>query len=102
MIQERLPDSRAAHLLPIVDFLRERGNIPSPRLSYASYTENGFNFDRDGQGVFLFDQPLDLEAVKAHFELPATMGYTRNGIYDERNRLSIEQTVPQKALPTFE
>ena len=94
-IAERVSGSVTAHLLPVVAFLKAQGNTPAPPLSYAQQNPDGFNFDRDGLGTFLFEQPLDVEAVKAHFDFPPTIAFTPEGdVWDNRNRVGIMQSRP--------
>lgn len=81
--------------MPIVAFLKAQGNTPAPPLSYAQQNPDGFNFDRDGLGTFRFEKPLDVEALKAGFDFPPTIGITRQGdIWDSRNRVGISQSRP--------
>ena len=94
-IAEQVPGSLTAHLMPIVAFLKAQGNTPAPPLSYAQQNPDGFNFDRDGLGTFLFEQPLDVEAVKGRFDFPSGIGFTRQGdIWDSRNRVGILRSRP--------
>ena len=73
-------------------FLKAQGNSPAPPLNYARQNPDGFNFDRDGLGTFLFEQPLDVDALKARFAFPSGIGFTRQGdLWDSRNRVGIMQ-----------
>lgn len=95
-IAEQEPGSLTAHLVPIVAFLKDRGNPPAPALSYAQQNPDGFNFDRDGLGKFIFEQPLDMEALKAGFDFPPTIGFTAQGdLWDSRNRVGISWSRPR-------
>ena len=92
---EKVPGSLTAHLMPLVTFLKEQGNTPSAALSYAQQNPDGFNFDRDGVGVFLFEHPLEVEAIKARFDFPPTIAFTPEGdVWDDRNRVGIMQSHP--------
>lgn len=94
-IAEKVPGSLTAHLIPLVAFLKAQGNTPAPPLSYAQQNPDGFNFDRDGLGTFLFENPLDVEAIKVHFDLPSGIGFTRQGdLWDSRNRVGISRSRP--------
>lgn len=95
LIAEKEPGSLTAHLLPVVAFLKAQGNAPSAALSYAQQNPDGFNFDHDGVGVFLFEKPLDVAAIRAHFDFPPTIGFTPEGdVWDDRNRVGIMQLHP--------
>ena len=95
-IAEKVPGSLTAHLLPLVAFLKAQGNTPAPPLSYAQQNPDGFNFDRDGLGTFLFEKPLDVKAIKAHFDLPSGINFTRQGdLWDSRNRVGISRSRPR-------
>ena len=97
-IAEQVPGSLTAHLLPVVAFLKAQGNPPAPPLSYAPQNPDGFNFDRDGLGKFRFEKPLDVAAIKAHFDFPSGIGFTREGdLWDSRNRVGIMQARPVSA-----
>ena len=73
LISEKMPDSRTAHLQPLIDFLQVQGNPPWRAPDYRPAGTNGFYFDRDGYGTFYFEQPLNLSALAARFDLPATI-----------------------------
>ena len=97
-IAERVSGSVTAHLLPVVAFLKAQGNPPAPARSSGQPEPDGFQFDRDGLGTFLFEQPLDVAAVKARFAFPSGIGFTRQGdIWDSRNRVGILQARPVSA-----
>lgn len=97
-IAERASGSVTAHLLPVVAFLKAQGNPPAPPLSYAQQGPGGFQFDRDGLGTFLFEKPLDVEALKARFDFPPTINFTRQGdLWDSRNRVGISRSRPLSA-----
>ena len=99
-IAEQEPDSLTAHLLPVVAFPKAQGNSPAPPLSYAQQNPDGFNFDRDGLGTFLFEQPLDVDALKARFAFPSGIGFTRQSdLWDSRNRVGIMQARPASSEP---
>lgn len=101
-IAEQEGHSRTAHLLPLIAFLEAQGNPPHPIPPYLVAGENGFYFDRDGFGTFLFEQPLDLAGLSAHFELPDTIKLAKTSVYDARNFVSINQLFPQGPVPTFD
>ena len=94
-IAEKFDGSRTAHLQPLVDFLTAQGNPPWLGPSYQPKRENGFYFDRDGFGTFYFEQPLDLAALSAHFELPASIVLSETAVCDSRNFVSISQVISQ-------
>ena len=90
--------SHTEHLRPIIDFLIEQGNPPTPRPSYLRLEPDGFYIDRDGVGEFLFEQPLDVAAIQARFDLPPGIGFTRQGdLWDSPNRKGIMQSHPVSA-----
>jgi hypothetical protein len=93
-IAEKFDNSRTAHLQPLIDFLKAQGNQPWPVPSYRPIGADGFDFDRDGYGNFYFRDPLDLEAVRRHFSLPATITAQNGAIWDERNGVGIVQAMP--------
>ncbi len=83
-------DSRTVHLQPLIDFLTAQGNVPA--------SEN-FTFDRDGYGSYYFAQALDMEALRAQFELPITLLLTKDTVQDTRNFVRITQAFgPQPVL----
>lgn len=103
VLVEKLPDSRTAHLLPVVEFLKSQGNTPWLAPSYRPVGADGFDFDRDGFGNFYFDEPLDLKAVRMHFSLPGTITFTQDGgIWDQRNLVGIAQAKPVTAPLSFD
>ena len=93
-ILEKMPDSRTAHLQPLIDFLKAQGNPPWVFPSYRRAGADGFDFDRDGFGNFYFQVPLDLAAVRRHFSLPPTIVFTKSSIWDQRNMVGIDQALP--------
>ena len=94
-IAERASGSVTAPLLPMAAFLKAQGNPPAPPLSSGQQEPDGFHFDRDRLSTFLFEQPLDGEAVKVHFDFPSGIGFTRQGdLWDSRNRVGIMQSRP--------
>lgn len=93
--------SHTGHLRPIIDFLIEQGNPPTPRPSYLRLEPDGFYIDRDGVGEFLFEQSLDVAAIQARFDLPPGIGFTRQGdLWDSPNRKGIMQSRPVSAADT--
>lgn len=90
---EKLPDSRTAHLQPIIDFLKAQGNDP------ASGDE--FTYNRDGFGEYLFHQSLDVEALRQRFTFPPTILLTKDAVQDTRNFVAITQALPPSAPLTF-
>lgn len=94
--------SRTAHLLPLLAFLEAQGNPPHQIPPYLVAGENGFYFDRDGFGIFYFEQPLDLAGLATHFELPDTIKLAKTSLYDAGNFVSINQLFPQGPTPTFD
>lgn len=94
-VLEKFDGSRTAHLQPLIDFLKDQGNPPWQAPSYQAVGENGFHFDRDGFGTFYFEQPLDIAALAAHFELPASILLGQAAVSDSRNFVSISQLVSQ-------
>ena len=95
LISAKFDDSRTAHLQPLIDFLHAQGNPPWQAPSYQRVGENGFYFDRDGYGTFYFEQPLNLSALAARFDLPNTIVLGKTAVYDSRNFVGISQVVPQ-------
>ena len=103
VLVEKLSDSRTAHLLPVIEFLKTQGNTPWLAPSYRRVGDDGFDFDRDGFGNFYFDKPLDLQAVRTHFALPATITFTQDGgIWDRRNLVGIAQAKPVAVPLSFD
>lgn len=94
-IQEKVIGSLTAHLMPLIEFIKAQGNPPVPPPSYAQLNEDGFRFDRDGLGTFLFQEPLDVAAIQARFELPPTIVFITDGdIWDRRSRVGIQRGRP--------
>ena len=92
--------SLTEHLRPIIDFLIAQGNPPTLRPSYQRLNPDGFYIDRDGVGEFLFEQPLDVEAIQARFDLPSGIDFTQEGdLWDGPNRKGILQSRPDFSLP---
>ncbi|MDF7814172.1 hypothetical protein [Hymenobacter sp. YC55] len=88
---EKLPDSRTAHLQPVIDFLKALGNEPA----------NGdeFVFNRDGYGEYLFRQPLPVAQLREQFTFPSTITLTGTAVEDTRNFVAINQaSVPGPPL----
>jgi hypothetical protein len=90
-IPEKLEGSRTAHLQPLIDFLKAQGNTPWPTPSDRPVGADGFEYDRDGFGTFYFEQPLDLLALAARFELPDTITVGTTAVYDRRNFAGLSQ-----------
>ncbi|MET4107633.1 hypothetical protein [Hymenobacter sp. UYP22] len=92
-IAEKLPDSRTAHLQPVIDFLQALGNAPA--------SSDEFTFNRDGFGEYAFYQPLDIEALRQRFTFPPTILLTKNAVQDTRNFVALTQALPPSAPLTF-
>ena len=89
-ISAKNDDSRTAHLQPLIDFLKAQGNAPASA---------DFTFDRDGIGSYYFAQPLDMEAIRARFALPASIVAGQSAVFDSRNFVCITQAFgPQPVL----
>ena len=100
ILSHSLSGSHTEHLRPIIDFLLEQGNPPTPRPSYLRLEPDGFYIDRDGVGEFLFEHPLDVAAIQARFDLPPGIGFTRQGdLWDSPNRKGIMQSRPDFSKP---
>lgn len=82
-ISDKADGSRTAHLQPVIDFLKAQGNEPA--------TGDAFYYNRDGYGVYGFTQPLDMDALRARFDFPASIVAGQSGVYDTRNFVSIAQ-----------
>ena len=95
LISAKNDDSRTAHLQPLIDFLQAQGNPVWQAPSYRPAGANGFYFDRDGYGTFYFEQPLNLSALAARFDLPDTIVLGQTAVYDSGNFVGISQVVPQ-------
>ena len=90
-ISAKNDDSRTVHLQPLIDFLKAQGNAPA--------SADDFTFDRDGYGSYYFAQALDMEALRARFDLPATLLLTKDTVQDTRNFVRITQALgPQPVL----
>ncbi|UOQ68910.1 hypothetical protein [Hymenobacter volaticus] len=89
-LAEKLPDSRTAHLQPIIDFLKAQGN--------DSATNDEFSYNRDGYGEYLFHQPLDVAALRERFIFPDSVQVSANAVFDNRNFVAIGQ-VPAPSQP---
>jgi hypothetical protein len=76
-------DFRTAHLQPVIDFLKAQGNTPA--------TGDQFYYNRDGYGVYGFAQPLDVAALRAHFEFPPSIHLTATSVQDTRHFVCITQ-----------
>ena len=100
-ILSHLPSgSETGHLRPIIDFLISQGNPPTPRPSYMRLNPDGFYVDRDGVGEFLFEQPLDVQAIQARFDLPPGIDFTQQGdLWDGPNRKGIMRSRPDFSKP---
>ena len=91
-ISETADGSRTAHLQPIIDFLKAQGNEPA--------TGDAFYYNRDGYGVYGFAEPLDMDALRARFDFPASIVAGQSGVYDSRHFVSIAQDFgPQPVRP---
>ena len=89
-ITAKFDGSRTAHLQPLIDFLTAQGNAPASA---------DFTFDRDGYGSYYFAQALDMEALRARFDLPATIVLTKDTVQDTGNFVRITQAFgPQPVL----
>jgi hypothetical protein len=77
LIQAQSPESRTAHLQPVIDFIKAQGNQPA---GVDAWTHN-----RDGLEIYTFAHPLDLAAIQAHFEFPPTIEPYAKGLYDKGN-----------------
>lgn len=87
VLVEKLPGSRTAHLQPVIDFLKAYGNQP--------VSGDAFTFDRDGYGDYRFTEPLDMAALREHFDFPPTLLLNQNSVQDTRNFVGINQHVAQ-------
>lgn len=87
LILEKVGESRTAHLQPLIDFLKAQGNQPA--------SGDDFTFDRDGYGDYRFTGPLDMGALKEHFDFPPTLLLNQNSVQDTRNFVGIGQHVAQ-------
>ena len=89
-ITAKFDGSRTAHLQPLIDFLTAQGNAPA---------SEDFTFDRDGYGSYYFAQALDMQALRAQFDLPATIVLTKDTVHDKGNFVRITQAFgPQPVL----
>ena len=89
-VSAKFDGSRTAHLRPLIDFLTAQGNAPA---------SEDFTFDRDGYGSYYFAQALDMEALRARFDLPATLLLTKDTVQDTRNFVRLTQAFgPQPVL----
>ncbi|TDN39838.1 hypothetical protein E4631_23335 [Hymenobacter sp. UV11] len=86
VLVEKLPDSRTAHLQPIIDYLTAEGNTPADQAM--------FTYDRDGYGSYYFKEALDMARLRAHFAFPATILLTKDTVQDTRNFVRITQANP--------
>ena len=94
LILEKVGDSRTAHLQPVIDFLKALGNQPA--------SGDDFLFDRDGYGDYRFTDPLDMAALRAQFEFPATLLLNQNSVQDQRNFVGIGQHIAQGPFITLD
>ncbi|KUG09211.1 hypothetical protein [Solirubrum puertoriconensis] len=90
MKQPILPDaangSSTDHLLPVIDFLKAQGNAPAG--------PDKFTFNRDGLGVYAFQQPVDVEQLRAHFDFPPSIHLSADGLHDSRHFVRVQQATP--------
>ena len=86
VLVEKLPDSRTAHLQPIIDYLTAEGNAPAGQAE--------FTYDRDGYGSYYFKEALDMAMLRAHFAFPATIVLTKDTVHDKGNFVRITQLNP--------
>lgn len=101
-LSAKFDDSRTAHLQPLIDLLKAQGNPPWVAPRYRPVGADGFYFDRDGYGTFYFEQPLNLAALAARFDLPDTVVLGQTAVYDRRNFVGISQAIPQKEPLRFD
>ena len=92
-ISAKFDGSRTAHLQPLIDFLTAQGNAPASA---------DFTFDRDGYGSYYFAQALDMEALRARFDLPATLLLTKDTVQDTRNFVAITQAFGPQPVLSFD
>ena len=92
-ISAKNDDSRTAHLQPLIDFLKGQGNAPA--------SADDFTFDRDGYGSYYFAQALDMEALRARFDLPASIVAGQSAVYDGRNFVCITQAFGSQPVLSF-
>lgn len=71
------------HLLPVIEFLKKQGNQPA--------TNDEFRFNRDGFGVYGFQQPINIDLLKRHFDFPSTIILAGGALRDDRHFVGIEQ-----------
>ena len=81
-ISAKFDGSRTAHLQPLIDFLTAQGD---------ALASGDFTFDRDGYESYYFARALDMEALRAQFDLPATLPLTKDTVQDTRNFVRITQ-----------
>jgi hypothetical protein len=93
-ISAKLDGSRTAHLQLLIDFLKAQGNEPA--------SADDFTFDRDGYGSYYFAQELDMEALRAQFDLPASIVAGQSAVYDSRNFVCITQAFGPQPVLSFE
>ena len=74
------------HLLPVIDFLKARGNTPA--------AGDAFQFNRDGLGTYGFTQPVDVALLQEHFVFPPTIKLSVDGLHDTRHFVRIAQGNP--------
>lgn len=90
ILAEVLDPTSTDHLRPIIDFLKAQGNEPT--------TEDRFCYSRDGYGVYGFAQPLDVAALRARFDFPASIHLTATAVQDTRHFVCITQD-PNRNAP---
>lgn len=76
--------SNTAHLQPVIDFLKTQGYTPA--------AGDTFQFNRDGLGVYGFDQPLDTQLLQEHFDFPSSISLSVDGLHDSRHFVRIQHT----------
>ena len=79
--------SNTAHLQPVIDFLKAQGYTPA--------TGDGFEFNRDGLGVYGFAQLFDTRLLQEHFDFPPSIGLSVDGLHDSRHFVRIQHTPGQ-------
>jgi hypothetical protein len=87
LILADMADFRTAHLQPVIDFLKAQGNEPA--------TDDQFHYNRDGLGVYGFAQPVDVALLQEHFDFPASIHLSVDGLHDSRHFVRIQHTPDQ-------
>lgn len=89
VIEQDAPNgSDTDHLLPVIDFLKAHGNTPA--------ASNEFAFNRDGLGVYGFQEPLDVALLQEHFVFPPTIKLSVDGLHDTRHFVRIAHGIPNQ------